>query len=251
MNKRRIRMICIVLLAFSLCFPMMISQIQDYYDIHKISTLDDNQTQDILKNHPIIGKIYEQFQRKDITSKRHEYVIRSKDDYSAKEQEKIVHLQSLFSKEIQELIDLNILSTTLLETDPSQPYQADYGRFITYDSEDFCSLEQILRMDDERYKSIDYDFESVTGKITSVSIRQQEFLSMTDEQLKDIAMNMIKYLELDDIDDWTYNQYGYESNKAKLRISCTMQSRFYRNELSIQVSLLGILHDYLYQSTVF
>lgn len=247
MNKRRIRMLCISLLALSLCFPIIISQIQDYYDIHKISTLEDNQTQDILKNHPIIGKIYEQFQRKDSTSNRHEYVIRSKDDYSAKEQEKIVHLQSLFSKEIQKLIDLNILSTTLLETDPSQPYQADYGRLVTYDSEDFCSLEQILRMDEERYKTINYEFESETGKIISVTIRQQELISMTDEQLKDIAMNMIKYLELDDIDDWTYNQYGYESNKAKLRISCTMQSRFYRNELSIQVSLLGILHDYLYQ----
>ena len=29
-----------------------------------------------------------------------------------------------------------------------------------------------------------------------------------DEELKTISWHMIKYLELDDIDDWVYNQYG-------------------------------------------
>ena len=55
-----------------------------------------------------------------------------------------------------------------------------------------------------------------------------------------------RILELDDIDDWVYNQYGYESNKAKLRISCEFEKRVDTNNININVTLLGVLRPLLY-----
>lgn len=248
MNKKRIRILGITTLVFSLCFPLIVGTVQDYRDINKELSLEDNQTQEILKKHPIIGNIYQIQQSGDLTDSRIEYKIRQKDEYTSSEQETLLRLQSIFTKEIQHLLEKNILNAALLETDLNQEYQADFGTLVTYETENSYRLEQVLRMWEQSFKSIDYIMESKTNKIIGINITQQEKLSVSDEQLKKMTWAMIQYLELDDIDDWSYNQYGYESNKAKLRISCTLQKRTELYTLDIEVSLLGILNQGLYQS---
>lgn len=248
MNKKRIRILGITTLVFSLCFPLIVGTVQDYHDINKELSLEDNQTQEILKKHPIIGNIYQIQKSGDFIDSRIEYKIRQKDEYTSSEQETLLRLQSIFTKEIQHLLKKNILNATLLETDLNQEYQADFGTLVTYETENFYRLEQVLRMWEQSFKSIDYIMESKTNKIIGINITQQEKISVSDEQLKKMTWAMIQYLELDDIDDWSYNQYGYESNKAKLRISCTLQKRTEMYTLDIEVSLLGILNQGLYQS---
>lgn len=248
MNKKRIRMLGISTLIFSLCFPLIVGIVQDYHDINKELSLEDNQTQEILENHPIIGNIYQVYQSGNLTDSRIEYKVRQKDEYTPSEQETLLHLQSLFTKEIQQLLQNHVLNTSLLETDSTQDYQADFGTLVTFETEEYYRLEQVLRMWEKSFKSIDYIMEPKTNKIIGINITQQEILSLSDDQLKKITWAMIQYLELDDIDDWSYNQYGYESNKAKLRISCTLQKRTEMYTFDIDVSLLGILNKNIYQS---
>lgn len=248
MNKKKIRILGIVTLLFSLSFPLIVGTVQDYHDINKELSLEDNQTQEILKNHPIIGNIYQLYQSGNLTDSRIEYKIRQKDEYTASEQETLLHLQSLFTKEIQQLLQNHVLNASLLEIDPSKDYQADFGTLVTFETENFYRLEQVLRMWEKSFKSIDYVMEPKSNKIIGINITQQEKLTLSDEELKTIAWAMIQYLELDDIDDWSYNQYGYESNKAKLRISCTLQKRTELYTFDIDISLLGILNQNIYQS---
>lgn len=248
MNKKKIRILGIVTLVFSLSFPLIVGTVQDYHDINKEHSLEDNQTQEILKNHPIIGNIYQLYQSGNLTDSRIEYKIRQKDEYTASEQETLFHLQSLFTKEIQQLLQNHVLNASLLEIDPNKDYQADFGTLVTFETENYYRLEQVLRMWEKSFKSIDYVMEPKTNKIIGINITQQEKLTLSDEELKTIAWAMIQYLELDDIDDWSYNQYGYESNKAKLRISCTLQKRTELYTFDIDISLLGILNQNIYQS---
>lgn len=51
---------------------------------------------------------------------------------------------------------------------------------------------------------------------------------------------MIEYLELDDVEDWSYNLYGYESQILKLRVYCESNQNYESPNLSIGARLLGL-----------
>ena len=213
MNKKKMRVIGSFVLIISLSFPMIIVGFQDFYDINKEISLENSQTEDILKEHPVIEGIYKFYQNSSTNSQ--EYVIKRKDEYTVKEQEKLLQLQTLFSGEIEKLMNHKILSHELLENE-DEKYIADYGTLI--DDENAYYLRQVLRMWQDSFKSFDYQMDPQTHKIIGFSMSQEDNLIMSDNEMKTMAWRMIEYLELDDIDDWVYNQYGYESNKAKLRI---------------------------------
>lgn len=50
---------------------------------------------------------------------------------------------------------------------------------------------------------------------------------------------MIEYLGLNEIDDWVYNEYGYESYQVKLQVTCEISEYTYYNDLNIRVAMLG------------
>ena len=241
MNKKKMRVIGSFVLIISLSFPMIIVGFQDFYDINKEISLENSQTEDILKEHPVIEGIYKFYQNSSTNSQ--EYVIKRKDEYTVKEQEKLLQLQTLFSGEIEKLMNHKILSHELLENE-DEKYIADYGTLI--DDENAYYLRQVLRMWQDSFKSFDYKMDPQTHKIIGFSMSQEDNLIMSDNEMKTMAWRMIEYLELDDIDDWVYNQYGYESNKAKLRISCEFEKRVDTNNININVTLLGVLRPLLY-----
>ena len=208
MNKKKMRVIGSFVLIISLSFPMIIVGFQDFYDINKEISLENSQTEDILKEHPVIEGIYKLYQNSSTNSQ--EYVIKRKDEYTVKEQEKLLQLQTLFSREIEKLMNHKILSHELLENE-DEKYIADYGTLI--DDENTYYLRQVLRMWQDSFKSFDYQMDPQTHKIIGFSMSQEDNLIMSDNEMKTMAWRMIEYLELDDIDDWVYNQYGYESNK--------------------------------------
>ncbi len=77
-----------------------------------------------------------------------------------------------------------------------------------------------------------------THKITSISLTQNHHLDFNQKEIKELLWNMIKYLELDDIDDWNYNQEGYESYQAKLRISFYNEIIDQQQNIRINTSIL-------------
>ena len=132
MNKKKMRVIGSFVLIISLSFPMIIVGFQDFYDINKEISLENSQTEDILKEHPVIEGIYKFYQNSSTNSQ--EYVIKRKDEYTVKEQEKLLQLQTLFSGEIEKLMNHKILSHELLENE-DEKYIADYGTLI---DDEFC-----------------------------------------------------------------------------------------------------------------
>ena len=58
MNKKKMRVIGSFVLIISLSFPMIIVGFQDFYDINKEISLENSQTEDILKEHPVICLLY-------------------------------------------------------------------------------------------------------------------------------------------------------------------------------------------------
>lgn len=245
MNKKKLRFIGIFILILSLSFPMIIVGLQDFRDINKEMTLENSQTEDILKKHPVIESIYQLYQN--IPEKSEEYVIKRIGEYSEDKQAKLKEFQSYFSEEIQQLINHKVLSQELLENFDDE-YVADYGTIVTYENTYY--LRQVLRMWEESFKSLDFQMDPLTHKIIDFSMSDAKDIVFNDEELKTISWHMIKYLELDDIDDWVYNQYGYESNQAKLRISCEFQKRVGTNQFHISVDLLGVLSPYTFRRIV-
>ncbi|WP_270640031.1 hypothetical protein [Longibaculum muris] len=245
MNKKKIRMFGIMVLIISLILPIGISKLLDLKEINKEISLEDNQTQEILKKHPIIVNLYRHQQDYTADAKSETYVVKRKDEYSDTKQKQLLYLQSLFSNEIQKLIDFKILSRQLLEVNNDKKYQVEYGTIREY--QNTYDLEHIFRMKPDPYKGVDYSMDADTHKITHIELRQENPFNYTDDEFKEIALQMIKYLELDDIDDWVYNQYGYESNQAKLRVSCYVDKRYTDTyNLVIEVTLLGVINSRLW-----
>lgn len=58
--------------------------------------------------------------------------VKRKDEYSDTKQKQLLYLQSLFSNEIQKLIDFKILSQQLLEVNNDKKYQVEYGTIREY-----------------------------------------------------------------------------------------------------------------------
>lgn len=243
MNKKKVRGFCIFILIISLCFPLILVNILDSRDLNKEISFEDNQTEEILKKHPVIENIYKLYPN--YTDKIEEYVIRRIGEYDQEKQEKLTQYQSLFSKEIQKIIDHKVISHELLENFDKKHY-VDYGTI--YISDISYDLNQILRMWEYSYKSFQYQMEPHTKKIINLTISQEKAIHLSDDEIKTISWGMIEYLELDDIDDWSYNQYGYESNKAKLRISCELERRVGTNTITVGVTLLGVLNPNVYRT---
>lgn len=138
------------------------------------------------------------------------------------------------------MIQNKVLSPHLLEITPEQNYTISFGTLTLYPNKD-ANLDQIYRMwENKNFKSIEYSMDNTTKKIIDIQITQQKKLSYSEKQLQEIALHMIHYLELDDIDDWAYYQSGYESNKAKLRINSGIEYNGETYTFYINVQILGI-----------
>lgn len=229
------------MIFFCLCLPKICFLIQDYYDFHQISSIDSEEIQNIFKKHPLISYLY-QYDNASHESQLDEYIVKNKQSYSIDEQKMIETMQSLYSQEIQKLIDKKILSTSLLEHD-TKPYQVTFGTLVheKNDSERYL-LNQIYRINSDNDKTIDLTMDKATHKIIGFSVMQKDMLQMSQQDIKDLLWHMIEYLELDDIDDWHFIQNGYESYKAKLRIT-------YQNEVRDGMQFYNINVDTLYSSS--
>ena len=84
------------------------------------------------------------------SAKSETYVVKRKDEYSDTKQKQLLYLQSLFSNEIQKLIDFKILSQQLLEVNNDKKYQVEYGTIREY--QNTYDLEHIFRMKPDPYK---------------------------------------------------------------------------------------------------
>lgn len=237
MNKVKIRILGSLLIVICLCLSKLFFAIDDYYDFHKTISID-GQTQDILKQHPLISRLY-QYYYDAHEQKTKDYMIKNIGSYSTQEQKTLKNMQSLYSEEIQKLIDKKILSSSILESS-KQPYQVTFGTltYLTKGNSEQYLLNQIYRLNSDNDKTIDFIMDKETHKIISLSISQKNNEPFDTQNIKDLLWYMIEYLELDDIDDWNYNQNGYESYKAKLHVTYQKEEFTDMQTYTIAVNLL-------------
>lgn len=230
-----------LILAVSLSLPFLAFGIQDIYTLHNSVSISNSETQETLKKHPIITSIYQkQYNFDQNTLSPVEYSLSNTASYSKEKNAEIEVLKKQFNKEINELIQNKVLSPHLLEITPEQNYTISFGTLTLYPNKD-ANLDQIYRMwENKNFKSIEYSMDNTTKKIIDIQITQQKKLSYSEKQLQEIALHMIHYLELDDIDDWAYYQSGYESNKAKLRVNSGIEYNGETYTFYINVQILGI-----------
>lgn len=198
--------------------------IQDFINNTKVIDIDGGKTQIILEKHPIISYLYQYDYILNYDSDGIEqdvYGIKKYDIYSKDQQKELKTIQQIYSQEIQKLIDYNILSYSLLEYDSQKDYQVDFGTITKNKKKNIeqYDLEQIYRLNTQHDKTIDFHMDGKTHKIVYIAVRQSHIEDINQDKIKRILWGMIQYLELDDIDDWNYNQNGYESYQSKLRIS--------------------------------
>lgn len=246
MNNMRKRILGIFVIVISLCIPIITFQIQDYYTFHKEIPLDTTETQKILNEHPIIAYIYQNYYSLD-DGEYQEYIVKEKETYSSQEQKVLNQILGNYTEEIKKLLSYQVLNNDLLEITQQYDYEVDFGTITNQTNQDggYYILNQIFRMLTNNDKSIRFYMESHTHKITNIYIHQDQVVEYSQEDLKDISWHMIEYLELDDIDDWNYNQNGYESNKAKLRVSCQSEIKYNYQEITIETILLGAQDSYI------
>lgn len=218
MNKVKIRILGSLTIILCLCLPKMIFMVEDYHDFQKLISIDDGQIQTLMKKHPLISQLYNyNYSFEDFQAE--EYVIKNIDSYSSSKQETIKNIQSLYNEEIQKLIDKNILSSSLLEMN-TKSYQTTFGT-ISIESDqknERYILNQTYRIHTNHDKAMTFVMDKETQKIMSVSISLDKTETF-HQDIKETLWSMIEYLELDDIEDWNYNQDGYESFQTKLRVS--------------------------------
>jgi hypothetical protein len=242
MNKIKMRIIGILLIGLCFCLPIVSFIIQDYTNHNRVGEIDGGKTQEILKKHPLISYLYQyDYIMEDYDEIVQEsYNIKKYYSYSKEKQKDLKKIQTIYSQEIQKLIQNKIISHDILETSTKKDYQLTFGTIKKNKKENIGQyfLEQIYRLNSDNDKFIDFNMDGKTHKITSISLTQNHHLDFNQKEIKELLWNMIKYLELDDIDDWNYNQEGYESYQAKLRISFYNEIIDQQQNIRINTSIL-------------
>lgn len=221
MNKVKVRVLGSVLIGLCFGLPKLSFIIQDYTNYNEAISIDGGKMEDILKKHPLISYLYQYDYVLNNEVEQERYIIKNSQSYSKKQQKSLKDIQDIYSEEIQKLINYKILTHSLLESDPQKDYQLTFGTLIKNKKQTIeqYALEQIYKLNSQHDKIIDFHMDAQTYKIMKISITKDDVQQINQDEMKTLLWNMIQYLELDDIDDWHYNQNGYESYQAKLRVS--------------------------------
>lgn len=243
MKKVKIRVMGILTIIILLSIPLIVFKVQDYQNINKkIAWQNSSLDKELLQKYPIINDIYNEFFNNDsFQDNSVRYVIKNKDNYSVDEQARMIELQELFKQEVGLLLEKRVIDHNLLELSSQESFQVDFGTIIdkSPNSQGKYILDQIYRLNSENDNYANFSININSKKITSLSISNQLLTKLTKADLKKMAWQMIEYLGLEKIEDWTYTDYGYESYQAKLQIICEVSEFSQVYTLNIRVGMLG------------
>jgi len=223
MNRTRIIGICILIV--SLLFPSIVFVVKDYYDFHQnVQWKDTSLEHEIKAQHPIIDEIYDQYYNSETHLKDYldVYSIKRNDEYDLEKQEKFQKVQNIFEQEIKKFIDQEMIPYECFEIEQPEDFKLDFGTIKDDgDDEGKYELDIIYRINTDNDNSIRFVYSKKISLITSFSIRNIDVYDLSQYDVQDMLEKYIKYLGLDDINDWKWTSFGFESYKAKLQLSYT------------------------------
>lgn len=246
MSRKRIRFIWCSLLIIIGCLPLLVFFVYDSLTMNQsVVYRDSSEQHEIVRNHPVIASLYSHYYADISFDLAEQYNIKN-NDYSSEQIIKIQEIQSYFDKEINELLELKVFPSSLIELTENERFQTTFGYISDYSQQQEQSyyLHQMYRIHTNNDVDVTYTYDIMTQKILSISLTNKLVNQLTEEQLKIMSWNMICYLELDDIDDWEYKQNAYQSDKASLIVNSHINHYSESDTLSIEVMLKD--SNYLY-----
>ena len=237
--KRKTYILLPVLFILSFLLPMLIFALQDWYDIQKVYHFDQIYiSSDIAKKYPVISEIYASFYTQgESTETENQYLINFS-SATPKDQETYTDIKLLYEQEISNLIDKSVITNQLVSNDKNA-YVIDFGTLLLRNHH-LYNLSQIFSMEENKVVSTSFDLLKENKKIIALDISNEAVELLNQEDCKEMMRSMIQYLELAEIEDWSYTDNGYESYIAKLQVYCEI--RHYGNDyptLEIGVIPLG------------
>lgn len=221
--KRKTYILLPVLFLLSFLLPLLVFSLQDWHDIQKVYHFDQIYiSSDIAKKYPVISEIYASFYTQgESTETKNQYLI---DFSSATSEDQVTYadIKSLYEQEITNLIDKSILTNQLVNNDENA-YVIDFGTLLLRNRH-LYNLSQIFSMEGNKVVSTSFDLLKESKKITALNISNEAVERLTKEDCKDMMRSMIQYLELEEIEDWSYTDNGYESYIAKLQVYCEIRN---------------------------
>ena len=85
----------------------------------------------------------------------------------------------------------------------------------------------------------DFTLDKQTEKILNLEFYRYEVKQYSEQERKEFAWNMIQYLGLDSLKDWTYTRYGYESYQAKVQVYCEVEDLEDSSRFTMGITPLG------------
>lgn len=214
------RILGIGVLIFSICLPSVVFKAYDFYVFHKeVQWKDASIEHEIKEKHPIIQEVYYKYfnyNYVDVDDKD-SFSIKKQNEYTQRKRDKFSKIQSLFEKEIDRMIKKGVLSYKYFEMEELSQFQLPFGTIGDDQLEDGeYDLDIIFRIPVDNYISFIYN--KKTSLITDFSISNRYINNLKEKDIQKILKGYLSYLGLDDIEDWKWTQYGYESTLAKLQL---------------------------------
>lgn len=220
--NRKTYLILGVILLLSIMFPWCLFQLQDHFTLHRSYAMHNTtSSHDLMETYPIIAEIYADFYD-DVSpgNKGGQYQLSELDSYDEQVQEKLRNRISTMEQAITDMVTANVLTPVILNQNSSQ-YEIHFGTLTAFSSTSkSCTLEQTFSIDGDHVRSSEFNYVTNSHKIIKARIYNEAISSISEKQQKEMAKAMISYLGLEDIDDWTATDHGYESYQAKLQINC-------------------------------
>lgn len=234
------KIICLLVVLFTVLCPLITFEIQDYIDQNRNYAMPDTSIDDtLLKNHPVISSVYHEFYSSDPS----DYFIYDYTDisvYDPNVQKKLMDMKKMYETELNTLLDFKVIQPAYLHQNDSH-FTLDFGSLYTrFDKgQNAFTLSQIYRIHNQGSESADFVFLKDVQKISKLSIYGTLSVKSLDE-LKEIAWAYIQYLGLNDLDDWQFGTYGFESYAAKIQVYCDLsQISDSQYELNIGICPIG------------
>lgn len=240
MRTRTAVILCIGICSLSVLLPLGIFRVQDSVAADKDVSWESS-TEDIARKYPIVSSVYANFYQKNNSSDSYEsYDLSSMEAYSQTRQKELEEVKKKYSSELNTMLANGVIPYELLEMKQQETYTVSFGTLsYSHTKGGTWQLSQVYRLNTQNDHIQDFTMDKQTGKILNFDFYTSNMKQYSAKERKELAWNMITYLGLDSIQDWTYTQYGYESYEAKIQVYCEEENTGEATRFDMGITPLG------------
>ena len=219
-------MLCMIVLLLTFLLPWLVFQVMDRIDQSEFHTSEKLITDHgLMDTYPIISDIYANYYNEFTQNEDVVYDYTDLSIYQQPQQDRLQKIKALLEQELSTWMKQGILAPKYLNQQTDE-YNIQFGTFHQSLStiQGYYTLNQIFSIAEDKVISNETTILMNSKKLLRLSVTNDQVKQLTKKQQIKIAKKLIHYYELENINDWTENEFGYESYQAKLQIYCDMIS---------------------------